>query len=673
MTSVLVLEDRPTDRELLATMLRFAGYAVEEASTAREALDLIHARPPDVIAADILMPEMNGSEFVRRLREDPGIAEIPVIFSASSYDEEEVRSIADDCGVSHLLLTPALPDQVVQVVSAALGSNGNGGPPASVAADAFDREQLQVLNQKLVQKAIELDVANRLHDELQEHLRAAQREAAETLTLLETIQSTAPAGLGFVDREFRIIRMNETLASVTGLPLAEQLGRRVPEVAPEQWPQLEPIYRQVLDSGKAVVNREIEGPGAGGSTDAQFWLASYYPVQIESEVIGVGVVVLDITELKQAEDFRSVVTENMAEGLYAVDNEGCLSFMNRAASKMLGWKEEELRGKPVHEAIHFQHADGSSYPPEECQACRRAQAEGRTVLTNEDAFTCKDGSILPVSSSAAPLMSGTGIGGAVVVFRDTTEETAERLDRKRELDALTWVGRVREALDEGRLVLYSQPIVPLGDGEGREELLLRMVDRKGDTIPPNTFLPVAEKYGLIGEIDKWVVPEAIRLAGGGRRVHANLSADSISNLDLLSLIERELEKGDVDPADVIFELTETALMEDLEAGETFARGLVEIGCGLALDDFGTGFGSFTYLKKFPIGCLKIDIEFVRDLVSNPANQHLVKATVGLAHDFGYETVAEGVEDAETLGLLKDYGVDFAQGFHLGRPAQRQTA
>ena len=165
-----------------------------------------------------------------------------------------------------------------------------------------------------------------------------------------------------------------------------------------------------------------------------------------------------------------------------------------------------------------------------------------------------------------------------------------------------------------------------------------------------------------------MVPEAIRIAATGRRVDANLSADSISNLDLLSLIERELRSNKADPANVVFELTETALMEDLEAGEAFARGLRKIGCGLALDDFGTGFGSFTYLKKLPIRFLKIDIEFVRDLTTNLANQHLVKATVGLAQDFGYETIAEGVEDAETLELLKEYGVDFAQGFHLGRPA-----
>jgi EAL domain-containing protein (putative c-di-GMP-specific phosphodiesterase class I) len=108
-------------------------------------------------------------------------------------------------------------------------------------------------------------------------------------------------------------------------------------------------------------------------------------------------------------------------------------------------------------------------------------------------------------------------------------------------------------------------------------------------------------------------------------------------------------------------------MHDITAGEAFARGLAALGCGLALDDFGTGFGSFTYLKKLPITHLKIDIEFVRDLVTNPDNLHVVKAIVSLAHAFGCQTIAEGVEDEQALTMLRAEGVNFAQGFHLGRP------
>jgi PAS domain S-box-containing protein len=528
-------------------------------------------------------------------------------------------------------------------------------------------EQLRLLNGKLVQQVAELKTLTRDQQKLHEELRHAQRQTAESLILLETLQSTAPIGFGFVDRDFRICRMNETLAAFNGFPLEEQLGRTLAEVVPELWPQIGPIYAHVLDTGEPVVNEEVQRESLFAPGDARHWLRSYYPVRLNDEVIGVGLIVVDITDREQAEDLRAVVLENMAEGLAVSDAEGRLVFMNATASKMLGWSENELLGASIHAAIHYQHADGSPLTEADC-ALTKVRAEGRTVRMADDAFTRKDGSIFPVAYSAAPLHNGTSVRGAVVVFHDTTEEVAERSRAQRELNALSWVGRIRDALDDDRLVLYSQPIVPLSTrGEPSRELLLRMIGQKGEVILPNSFLPVAEKYGQVWEIDEWVITQAAVLAAGGRRVHMNLSADSIGNLDLLPQIERALTDAGADPADVVFEITETALMGNLEAGEALARGLTQIGCGLALDDFGTGYGSFTYLQKLPFKYLKIDISFVRDLMSSPASQHLVKAIVNIAREFGQQTIAEGVEDSETLDLLRDYGVDLAQGFHLGRP------
>jgi EAL domain-containing protein (putative c-di-GMP-specific phosphodiesterase class I) len=153
-------------------------------------------------------------------------------------------------------------------------------------------------------------------------------------------------------------------------------------------------------------------------------------------------------------------------------------------------------------------------------------------------------------------------------------------------------------------------------------------------------------------------------------VHINLSARTMSaDAPLLERIAIEFRNAGTDPRNVVFELTETALMGDWETGIAFARGLAAMGCGIALDDFGTGFGSLTYLKALPVRCLKIDIEFVRDLPGSETSQHLVRSIVHLAQGLGLETVAEGVEDEETLALLRHYGVSHAQGYHLGRPVQ----
>jgi diguanylate cyclase (GGDEF)-like protein/PAS domain S-box-containing protein len=232
---------------------------------------------------------------------------------------------------------------------------------------------------------------------------------------------------------------------------------------------------------------------------------------------------------------------------------------------------------------------------------------------------------------------------------------------------LTRVERIRVALAEDRFVLYGQPIIDLRSGlVAYHELLIRMRSDDGGIIAPGDFLPAAERFGLIVEIDRWVTGHALRMAIQGERVTINLPGPSIGDDQVLMLIREALADG-LNPASVIFEITETAAMSNFEKAERFTQTLNDIGCNLALDDFGTGFGSFMYLKHLNARYLKIDSEFVRDLVSNDTDQKVVKSIVDIAHSLEKQTIAEGVEDAATLAALKDRGVDFAQGFYLGRP------
>jgi len=234
--------------------------------------------------------------------------------------------------------------------------------------------------------------------------------------------------------------------------------------------------------------------------------------------------------------------------------------------------------------------------------------------------------------------------------------------------AVTWVERVRAALAEGRFVLYGQPMLDLETGRvAHRELLIRMISDDGDLIPPDAFLPTAERFGLIVEIDRWVTREGLQLAQRGERVSINLSARSIGDGPILDMVREAVTSGDVDPADVIFEITESAAMTNMEQSRAFVEALTALGCHVALDDFGTGFGSFTYLKHLPTRYLKIDMEFVRDMVSNATDRQLVDSITQVAHSLGKRTIAEGVEDEATLQTLRDHGVDCAQGFFVGRP------
>jgi len=369
--------------------------------------------------------------------------------------------------------------------------------------------------------------------------------------------------------------------------------------------------------------------------------------------------------LLDASHFLTGVTDNMAEGMFALDDAGRVTFVNSAAEMMLGWSEDELRGQPMHDVTHFEHLDGSAFPLDECPILQtRSRAE--VLRVDRDVFIRQDGTRLPVSYSSSPLYED-GATGSVVVFSDITQQLSEELKAERELDKLSWIGRIQDALSQDRFVLYAQPIMDLQTQEiVQHELLIRMKDLDGEIVLPGRFLPAAEEFGLILDIDRWVVGQSALLASAGHKVEFNLSATSLG-LGMVATIADALRTTGAPPENLVCEITETALMADSVAGEVFVRGLRDLGCKIALDDFGAGYGGLAYLKRMPVSYVKIDMEFVTDLVAMETSRHVIRAIVDLARGFGAETVAEGAEDEETVQLLKELGVGYVQGFFIGRP------
>jgi EAL domain-containing protein (putative c-di-GMP-specific phosphodiesterase class I) len=274
-----------------------------------------------------------------------------------------------------------------------------------------------------------------------------------------------------------------------------------------------------------------------------------------------------------------------------------------------------------------------------------------------------------VNADLAMYAAKTGGRDRVVIY------TASEARSARAMAKLTWSQRIQDALERDRFVLHLQPILELASGEvSHGELLLRMRGDRGRLIAPGAFLPAAERFGLIHAIDRWVVHQAIRMiADSGRdgvtALSINLSGESVvGDAELLTVIERELESGGIDPSKLIFEITETAAIANMAEATKFAKGLTALGCSLALDDFGTGFGSFYYLKHLPVRYVKMDGEFIQNLPRSHIDEHMVRAIVAVAQGLGIKTVAESVADEETIRLLQQHGVDYAQGFHVGRPA-----
>jgi PAS domain S-box-containing protein len=361
------------------------------------------------------------------------------------------------------------------------------------------------------------------------------------------------------------------------------------------------------------------------------------------------------------ESLLARAAQSLPEAMLTLDGAGRVTSANRAACGLLGWPQRELVGRSAHAIAH---GDDAGHGEAECplNAIPRSGEAG-----SDDVFVHRGGARFEVAYSAAALVPERAPTGAVLMFRDVTEGKRRRRHELQELKEFAWVLRIREALERGRFELHEQPVVELRHGDiARHELLLRLAD-DGEAASPQDFLAIAERYGLVAEIDRWVTAEAVRLTASGRKVSVNLSVKSISP-EFVDFAERELTAAGADPGLLVFELSESQLLEDEDAGFAFVRGLHRIGCGFALDDFGSEYGGFSYLKDLPVDYIKIDVEFVRGLSHRPANRHVVEAIVKLAEGYGQSTVAEGVEDLATLQILDEVGVDFAQGFALGRPA-----
>ncbi|QKT04586.1 EAL domain-containing protein [Ectothiorhodospiraceae bacterium 2226] len=241
---------------------------------------------------------------------------------------------------------------------------------------------------------------------------------------------------------------------------------------------------------------------------------------------------------------------------------------------------------------------------------------------------------------------------------------------------MEWLQRINEALREDRFCLYAQDIMPLSardDLPPHREVLVRMIDDQGEPVPPQDFVPAAERYNLMPAIDRWVIQNALDLiaqieAPKGGAFAINLSGQSLCDDGLQEFIIHAFLSSGVEPHRVCFEITETAAITNLSRAAQLIRTLRGMGCQFALDDFGCGLSSFTYLKNLPVDYLKIDGTFVRNMANDPMDRVLVEYINEIGHVLGFKTIAEYVDDDAILILLKHMGVDYAQGYGIARPA-----
>jgi EAL domain-containing protein (putative c-di-GMP-specific phosphodiesterase class I) len=244
---------------------------------------------------------------------------------------------------------------------------------------------------------------------------------------------------------------------------------------------------------------------------------------------------------------------------------------------------------------------------------------------------------------------------------------------------MAWVQRLHMALEENRFCLYAQEIAPLGhteQGDGHIEILLRLHDEAGRIILPDSFIPAAERYGLMTSLDRWVVENVFKIIAGCMRERPgrpmamcaiNLSGTTIGDEDFLGFLREQFIAYGIPPEMICFEITETSAIANLGSAIRFINELKELGCHFSLDDFCAGMSSFAYLKHLPVDFLKIDGSFVKDMLDDPINRAMVEVINHIGHVMGKRTIAEFVETPQIEQALLEIGVDYAQGYLIERP------
>ncbi len=557
--------------------------------------------------------------------------------------------------------------------------------------------------------------------DVEERMRA-QAALAEAEEHFRSAFEEAPIGMALTSPDFRFLQVNRALSQITGYSREQLEGLPVASIThPEDVKADWEARGAMLDGEMSSHRAERRYMHASGSA---VWVlvnstlvrdAAGAPVHFLSQM-------QDVTERRRHEaELRHMADHDPLTGLlnrraFERELERHVAYVERygpkgaaivldldhfktvndtlghsAGDELIVRVAQSLRSR-LRESDVLARLGGDEFAillpeatPEEADAVAAAVIEAVRIQT----VTTATGRTRPVTASLGLALFDAEhrmTGEEVLVNADLAMYDAKEAGRNRlasyssaqpeaRLEArMSWADMIRDALAEDRFVLHAQPIVELATGEvTQHELLLRMRAADGELILPAAFLPVAERFDLMPAIDRWVARHAIRMVGAERRrgrelvVEVNISGASAGCPELLALIEHELEEAEVDPAQIIFEITETIAVGNIPRAQHFAARLADLGCRFALDDFGAGFGSFYYLKHLPFDYLKIDGEFVRHSIENPIDRLVIQAVVDIARGLGKRTVAEHVGDAQTAALLRRMGVDHGQGYHLGQP------
>ncbi len=495
---------------------------------------------------------------------------------------------------------------------------------------------------------------------------AATAESPADVQLLGSAFDLAPNGISAIAPDGHWLRINAAYCRMLGFEPSELIGGSFQDVTyPDDVPGDREFFAQALAGGPAISQREKRYVRKDGSI---VWASVHAElIRDESgEPLYFVSHLQDITERRTAQQSRResdrtlhAVIDHTPAIICVKGRDHRYKLVNREFEQVFGVSRDWIIGRSDDEILPASRVDD-------------VREKDRLVLdtgqsTQEEETLIRDGRERVLLRTRFPLLDENGAIHAVCIA--ATDITERRLEERTRRARLQCSELVYSAIAQDRFVLHGQPVARIDTlQETSLELLIRMRPvGGGDLVAPGAFLPAAERFGLISVIDDWVIDHAVDLAAGGLSVTINVSAKTISDPMQVERTAQTILAKPGSARNLVFEITETAVADNLEAAGAFAKRLRELGCEIALDDFGVGHGTFTYLRRLPVDYLKIDMQFVQDLLNDEVDLQIVEAIIRLAKQFNLKTVAEGVEDQATLEKLRELGADYAQGYWIGHP------
>ena len=702
---VLIVEDTPASLKLLSDLLTEAGYYVRQAPNGELALWTVQSRPPELILLDVRMPGIDGFEVCRRLKANPALAHVPVIFLSAQHDtDDKVRGFA--LGGADFIAKPFQAEEILARTDAQVRLG------RAQLALASERAHLE---QRVRERTAELaETAATLEREVER-----SRANEDALRLAGQVFGATQDAIVIADAGGNIVATNPAFSTISGYGAAEMVGRHVTT--------LQTVQQNAATYDTMMAALAEHGHWSGEMLARRKSGATFPGLLSVSSVAGAGgvvenyiVVFMDITERKAEQhliDFlshhdaltglpnRLLARQCFDEALAAAQRNGqcvsvlCLdldrfksvndSYGAPAGDQALQAVARFLRGC-VRERGTVSRQGGDEFQiilPDDSQlGATIAMAQeilaglrnGLDIEGQHISLTTSIGiAVSPTDGDTLEelLRNGdTALYRAKEVGRDNYAFFTERMDADIRAK-LAIQAQLRGASARGEFEVHYQPQMCLRSGAMLgAEALLRWRNPVLGQVAPNRFIPLAEEYGLINAIGVWVVDTvcaqiaAWQAAGLGTvKVAVNLSGSQFAHDSTVPCVEDALRRHAIPAASLGLEITEGTVMGDPDKAVAALKRLKDIGVAISLDDFGTGYSSLAYLKRFPIDVLKIDKSFVDDVTTKASDAAIAMSVISLAHNLNMRVIAEGVETREQVEFLAAHGCDEMQGYFFSRP------